>query len=259
MNKFIFVSISAGVLSISANAKDFSLRSGYDYTDYSGGHGTRNIIFSELKNKIDHGASVINVSRGSRNYGDGKSWNAIRGGATVWYNWNTWISTRTGVSLAENSPVFARKDLQQDISFNLIPKTLLNFGYRFANYFGDTDVNAWSGGLSLYTGPLITSWKYTYYNTQDTGGSYSNIVSLRINDQKGAGNTQLWLSRGTGAYTYDWSPDTRKGALKSISIKRVQPLNERLILGLTLGKQWYNTPVDNYHNLQAIADISVQF
>lgn len=259
MKRILFASTVLAAVSLPAAAADFTLSAGYDFTDYSGEHGTRNVMFSELKTKLDNGAAVFNISEGTRDYGHGESWDAFRGRATVWYNWNQWLSSKTGIAIAENTPVFARQDVQQDVSLKLLPKTLFTFGYRYANYFGDTDVDAFSGGVSLYTGPFVTTWRYTHYDTEDAGGSYSHVVSLRMNDWKGKGNTQLWLSRGTGAYTYDWAPDTRKGTLKSVSLRRNQPLTEQLILGLTLGKQWYDTPVDNYHSLQAVADINWQF
>lgn len=258
MKRTLLTSFVLGAVSLPA-AAELTLTAGYDFTDYSGSHGTRNVVFSELKTKLDHGAAVFNISEGKRDYGHGEDWDALRGRATVWYNWNQWLSSKTGVALAENTPVFARRDLQQDISLKVVRNTLFTLGYRYANYFGDTDVNAFSGGIALYTGPFITTWRYTHYDTEDAGGSYSHIVSLRMNDKKGKGNTQLWLSRGTGAYTYDWSPDTRKGTLKSVSLRRIQPLTEQLTLGLTLGKQWYDTPVDKYHSLQAVADIAWQF
>lgn len=255
----ISLAASSFLFSLQTFARDLSLTAGYDYTDYSGSHGSRNVTFTELKNKLEHGAFVVNISQGKRDYGQGESWEALRGRATVWYNWNPWLSTRTGMAIAENTPVFARRDIQQDISLKVLPGSLLTVGYRFANYFGNIDVNALSGAFSLYTGQFISTWRYTYYDTEDSGESYSNIISLRMNDRTGGGNTQLWLSRGTGAYTYDWSPNTRKGKIESISIRRIQPLTEQLFLGLTLGKQWYDTPVDNYHSLQTAADITWSF
>lgn len=261
MNKILFVSLMIGTASIPsvAVATDMSMRAGYDFIDYSGEHGTRKSIFSELKTNIDNGVAVFNLSEGRRNYGNGDSWNALRGHTTVWYNWNQWLSTKTALSISENTPVFSRRDAQQDVSIKVIPKTVFTLGYRYANYFGNTDVNAFSGGISLYTGPFITSWRYTHYDTEDSGGSYSHIVSVRINDMNGKGNTQLWMSRGTGAYTYDWSPDTKRGTLKSISLRRNQPLTEVLTIGLTLGKQWYDTPVSSYHSQQVLTDITWQF
>ncbi len=259
MKRILYTSIAVGLLTATAEAKDLSLTAGYNFTDYSGVHGTRHISSVEIKNKLESGAAVFNISQGKRDYGQGESWDALQGRGTLWYNWNPWLSSKTGIAIAENTPVFSRKDLQQDISLKLIPQTLLTFGYRYANYFDDTNMNAWSGGFSLYTGPFITSWRYTYYDTVGIGSSYSNIISLRLNDSNGSGNTQLWLSKGTGAYAYEWDPETRKGKLKSISLRRVQSLTKQLSLGLTVGKQWYDTPVDNYHSLQGVADITWTF
>ncbi|EAM2857313.1 YaiO family outer membrane beta-barrel protein [Salmonella enterica] len=251
----IFLSSSLSM----ANASTDSLSAGYLYNNYSDGHGYGNVVYAELKKKVDHSTTVVNITHGRRNYGNGEAWNAFRGKVTVWYDWNSFFSTRTGISVSENTPVFARKDLQQDLSFKLIHNLLFTTGYRYANYFGDTDVNSFSGKISLYTGPVISSWRYTHYNTQGKGGSYSNIISFQLNDLNGKGNTQLWLSRGTGAYTYDWLSETHKGTLESISLRRIQPLTDRLNLGVTLGKQWYNTPIDNYSNLQVAADFIFAF
>ena len=34
------------------------------------------------------------------------------------------------------------------------------------------------GGVSLYTGPVITSYRYTHYDSSDAGGSYLLCVPL---------------------------------------------------------------------------------
>ena len=148
------------------------------------------------------------------------------------------------------SPVFARQDFRQDINLALLPKTLFTTGYRYTKYYDDVEVDAWQGGVSLYTGPVITSYRYTHYDSSDAAGSYSNMISVRLKDPRGAGYTQLWLSRGTGAYTYDWTPETRYGSMKSVSLQRIQPLTEQLNLGLTAGKVWYKTPNHNFNGLQ---------
>lgn len=106
---------------------------------------------------------------------------------------------------------------------------------------------------------MITSYRYTHYDSSDAGGSYSNMISVRLNDPRGTGYTQLWLSRGTGAYTYDWTPETRYGSMKSVSLQRIQPLTEQLNLGLTAGKVWYDTPTDDYNGLQLAAHLTSKF
>lgn len=259
MKKILIASIVLTSISASAKANDVSLNAGYEYINYSGDHGKRNLSFIELRNKLEDGNTVFNLSYGERDYGGGRSWDSVRARATVWYKWNKWLSSRTSLAVAENTPVFARKDFQQDVSLKILPDTIFTVGYRYANYFEDIDVNAWSGGVAWYVGSFIASWRYTHYDTQEIGGSYSHLLSVRMNDKNSSGYTQLWLGRGNGAYTYDWAPDTKKGTIKSVNLKRTQPLNEYITLGLSAGKQWYKTPVDKYHNLQGMADITWYF
>ena len=222
-----------------------SITAGYDFTDYSGEHGNRNLAYAELVAKVENATLLFNLSQGRRDY-ETEHFNATRGQGAVWYKWNNWLTTRTGIAFADNTPVFARQDFRQDINLALLPKTLFTTGYRYTKYYDDVEVNAWQGGVSLYTGPVITSYRYTHYDSSDAGSSYSNMISVRLKDPRGAGYTQLWLSRGTGAYTYDWTPETRYGSMKSISLQRIQPLTEQLNLGLTAGKVWYDTPTDDY-------------
>lgn len=85
------------------------------------------------------------------------------------------------------------------------------------------------------------------------------MVSIRLKDLHGRGYTQLWLSRGTGAYNYDWSPETLYGSMKSVSLQRIQPLADSLNLGLTVGKSWHYTPTRDYHGLQLSSNLSWKF
>ncbi|NUC77565.1 YaiO family outer membrane beta-barrel protein [Escherichia coli] len=235
-----------------------SITAGYDFTDYSGDHGNRNLAYAELVAKVENATLLFNLSQGRRDY-ETEHFNATRGQGAVWYKWNNWLTTRTGIAFADNTPVFARQDFRQDINLALLPKTLFTTGYRYTKYYDDVEVDAWQGGVSLYTGPVITSYRYTHYDSSDAGGSYSNMISVRLNDPRGTGYTQLWLSRGTGAYTYDWTPETRYGSMKSVSLQRIQPLTEQLNLGLTAGKVWYDTPTDDYNGLQLAAHLAWKF
>lgn len=112
-----------------------------------------------------------------------------------------------------------------------------------------TEVNAWSGGGTLYAGPFISSYRYTRYHTVGAGESESHLLSVRLKDGKRKGYTQVFACTGTGAYTYDWTPETRHGKLHSLSVKRSQPLTERLRLDMVLGKQWFETPVSDYSGI----------
>ncbi|WP_312788240.1 YaiO family outer membrane beta-barrel protein, partial [Escherichia coli] len=100
----------------------------------------------------------------------------------------------------DNTPVFARQDFRQDVNLSLLPKTVFTTGYRYAKYYDDAEVNAWQGGIGLYIGQFIAYYRYAHYDSSHAGSSYSNMFSFRLKDSRGDGYTQLWLSRGTGAY-----------------------------------------------------------
>ncbi|WP_251324474.1 YaiO family outer membrane beta-barrel protein, partial [Escherichia coli] len=79
--------------------------------------------------------------------------------------------------------------------------------------------------------------------------NFNQRVSLGRND----------LLIRTFPYTYDWTPETRYGSMKSVSLQRIQPLTEQLNLGLTAGKVWYDTPTDDYNGLQLAAHLTWKF
>ncbi|RDA61927.1 YaiO family outer membrane beta-barrel protein [Hafnia paralvei] len=191
----------------------------------------------------------MNVSRGARDFGHGGSFHGARGRATVWYDWSPLLSTRTGLSLGDNGPVFVRREVLNDFNLKLLKGTVLTAGGRHASYWHNTEVNAFSAGGALYTGPVILAYRYTTYDTVGVGGSYSHLASIRLRDSQGLGYTQLFVSTGTGAYTYDWSPTVRNGKLYSFSLKRVQPLTPNVDLNLVAGKQWFETPATSYSGI----------
>lgn len=249
MKKWLII---LGLLPIASSAMantPESLTIGYNYTDYSSYHGNKNIVFADLKNRLDHGAFILGVAQGNRDYERGETFDAARGKATLWYNWNPVLSTRTGVSFGSNSPVFVRREILNDFNLKFIKNVIMTIGGRHAQYYGGTEVNSWSAGWALYTGNFITTYRYTHYDTIGKGNSESYLFSLRKNDNIGKGNTQIWLSTGTGAYTYDWTPETRNGKLRTFSIKRIQPMTDNINLSLVLGKQWFDTPVQSYSGI----------
>lgn len=98
-----------------------SITAGYDFTDYSGDHGNRNLAYAELVAKVENATLLFNLSQGRRDY-ETEHFNATRGQGAVWYKWNNWLTTRTGIAFADNTPVFARQDFRQDINLALLPK-----------------------------------------------------------------------------------------------------------------------------------------
>ena len=102
------------------------------------------------------------------------------------------------------------------------------------------------------TPQIYTRYQYTRYYNAGTGQSYSHVTSLKINDEKGSGSTQLWFEAGTGAYTLTGCPGGRSGKLYSLALKRSQPLMEDFIINASAGKQWYDTPVSSFSGIMGM-------
>ncbi len=124
-----------------------SITAGYDFTDYSGDHGNRNLAYAELVAKVENATLLFNLSQGRRDY-ETEHFNATRGQGAVWYKWNNWLTTRTSIAFADNTPVFACQDFRQDISLALLPKTLFTTGYRYTKYYDDVEVDAYHSILA---------------------------------------------------------------------------------------------------------------
>ena len=84
-----------------------SITAGYDFTDYSGDHGNRNLAYAELVAKVENATLLFNLSQGRRDY-ETEHFNATRGQGAVWYKWNNWLTTRMGIAFADNTPLPAR-------------------------------------------------------------------------------------------------------------------------------------------------------
>ena len=80
-----------------------SITAGYDFTDYSGDHGNRNLAYAELVAKVENATLLLNLSQGRRDY-ETEHFNATRGQGAVWYHRNNWLTTRTGIAFADNTP-----------------------------------------------------------------------------------------------------------------------------------------------------------
>ena len=98
-----------------------SITAGYDFTDYSGDHGNRNLAYAELVAKVENATLLLIFPRGVVIMKLNISM-PLRGQGAVWYKWNNWLTTRTGIAFADNTPVFARQDFRQDINLALLPK-----------------------------------------------------------------------------------------------------------------------------------------
>lgn len=115
---------------------------GYDFIDYFGDYGNRNLAYVELVAKVENVTLFFNFFQGRRDY-EIEYFNVIRGQGAVWYKWNNWLIIRTGIVFADNTSVFVRQDFRQDINLVLLLKTFFTIGYRYIKYYDDVEVDVW--------------------------------------------------------------------------------------------------------------------
>lgn len=244
-----------------AASNEQNLMAGYEYRDYSKDRGSRNLSFVEYGNKFNKGAIVTRLTNADRDFGSSVSDTGTEGKLDIYYNWNNYLSTKSGLTLSDNTFVFPHQEYRQD--FNITPRKnlVINLGVKHTEYADDVDVDAWSSGLSWYSKRMILSYKYTDYSSDEKGDSYGNTISAKLRDKEGTGNTQLWLGFGTGAYSYEWDPAASKlnGDFKNITLRREQPISNNWLLGFSVGKGWYETPLDNYYSVNGQVDLSYKW
>lgn len=231
---------------------------GYEYKNYSKHHGNRNVGYLEYGYTFDRGAIVSKLSGGSRDYGSGSGSNdGVEGKADLYYNWNKYLSTKTGLTFSDNTPTFVRREYRQEFNIKAIDNVVLTTGGKHTEYYGDVDVNAWLLGGAWYYKRFIVMYRYTHYHSNKAGNSHGNTISVRLKDKTGEGHTQMWLGFGDSAHAYDWDPSNRKssGDFKGVTLRRVQPISANWSVGMALGKSWYETPIYDYNSTNAQLDL----
>lgn len=222
-----------------------------EHIDYSNGHGQRNVASLETVGSFGATTLVLGAAAGRRDYGNDVAFSASRLQATVYHDWNQKISTRTLVGLSTDDPVFANREVAHDLNFKVIPNTVLTAGGRYSKYYDGVHVTALSAGASYYFSRTTVTYRYTDYRLSSGRDSHGNLLSLRVKDAAGGGSTQLWLGKGTSVHWDDGLPELRDGEVKSATIRRVQPLTQKVSLDLSMGKTWYETPIAKFEGLSA--------
>ncbi len=229
---------------------------GYEHRDFSQGRGSSNIGHIEFKNKFTNGAVVADIAGGERDFGKHQQFDGVKGKVDVYYTWNNYLSTRTGITLSNNNPAFVDEEYLQEFTVKVLDNVTMLAGAKYAKYHDNTELKAYSAGVSVYTKRLVYSYKYTDYNSSKTKNGYGNLASVKLKDQTGSGSTQLWVSQGKNAHLYDWLPDASvKKDSKGVSIRRVQPITDSVSVAVSIGKNWYKTPDYKYHNTEGKLDV----
>jgi YaiO family outer membrane protein len=167
---------------------------------------------------------------------------AVGGGASVYQDWSSRVSTRTHAFVAEDQPVFAQYDFAQDVTVKVGDSTAVTVGGRWARYFGRQDVTFLSAGIRQYFKGGSISYRLTRVDPDGRSAYLAHLVNLSVNDPHGHGKTQLWLSAGEASLSNAQVAANFSGEDYGAVLQRVQPLTERLSLIPTVGYASYDRP-----------------
>jgi YaiO family outer membrane protein len=167
---------------------------------------------------------------------------AVGGGVTLYQDWSSRVSSRTHAFVAEDSPVFAQYDFAQDLTFKVGGNTAVTLGGRWARYFGHQEVTFLSAGVRQYFKGGSVSYRLTRVDPQGRSAYLAHLANLSVNDPKGAGRTQLWLSAGEASLTNSQLQANFSGEDYGAVIQRVQPLTDRISLIPMVGYSYYDRP-----------------
>jgi YaiO family outer membrane protein len=137
------------------------------------------------------------------------------------------------------------REAAQDVSFKVLPETVLTAGARYARYYGGTDAWSWSAGASQYFKGGMIAYRFTSYDIEHLGHSVGHLGSFKLNDR--GGSSQLWVGHGTSIHDAEFLPVPQRGTYTSAELKRSQKLTPDIALNVGLRRSWYDTPEANYH------------
>jgi len=162
--------------------------------------------------------------------------------AAFYHDWTPSFSTRSEAFVAEDKSPFQHLDIAQDFTGKVAKDTTLTVGARWARYAGGQDVWFVSGGVRQYFKGGSVAYRLSWTKPNALSGYLSHLASITINDGRGKGTTQLWLSSGAASLATSQLPDTFRGKDLAALLHRVQPINDSMALLLSLGLSAYDRP-----------------
>lgn len=208
---------------------------------YSDGLGKLKSVSLEYKLVNDDTTVVFTPAVGERSVG-AFSETAFGAGVAVYFKLSEGVSTRTYAAIAEDEPVFANRQLAQDVTFNATKDTTITVGGRWARYFGDRDVYFVSAGARHYFKGGSVSYRLSYVDPEGRDGFLAHLVNLSLNDRDGRGKTQLWLGAGAASLDRPIDQPNFSGEDYSATLRRVQPLTGQLSLVGQVGITSFDRP-----------------
>ena len=165
-------------------------------------------------------------------------------GAMIYHDWSSRISTRTSAFVAQDAPVFANYDFAQDVTLRVGDSTTVTLGGRYARFFGEQDVTFFSAGLRQYFRFGSMAYRLTRVDPEGRDSYLAHLVNLTVNDPRGGGKTQLWLSLGEASISNAQVPNNFSGDDYGAVLRRVQPITDNFALVPLIGYTSYDRPTD---------------
>ena len=153
------------------------------------------------------------------------------------------LATASELFLAEDKSPFAHVSLLQEVTAKVAAGTTITAGARWARYAGGQDVWFLSGGVRRYFGRGSAAYRLTWTKPTTRSGYLGHLLSFTLNDAKGAGKSQLWLSTGAASMGNAQLPDSFRGKDWAVQARRTQPLSGRMALIVSGGLSSYDRPV----------------
>lgn len=217
-----------------------------EHVSFSDGRGKRWVGEAEASRKWGPSTIVFSIANGRRDFGS-ESHRGTRAEFDFYHDWTERLTSRTTASLGTNSPVFARHRVRQEIGFKVADALLLQGAVGHTRYYRGVDAPNWSAGATYYFGGGFASYRYTGYDVEGLGNTHSHLVSVRLDDGRDSkGFTQAWVGGGTSLHEIDLTPDIGRGKVRSVALRRVQPLGGAVALDLSAGRNWYDTDGGDY-------------
>jgi YaiO family outer membrane protein len=215
-----------------------------EHLSYTDDRGSRHIVNAETLADLGKTTVSVGLAKGWRKTDDAR-FKSTRVSASLAHDWSRRLSTRTSISLASNSPVFATRDMRQDVTFKLMPETAINLGARRARYFDGVKALSWSAGATQYFAGGFVSYRFTSYDIQNVGHSTAHLVSARLKDPYGS--TQLWAGHGTALREVEWLTTPAKGRFSTVELRRVQNIGGGVGLVAGVNRGWYRTGAGSFN------------
>lgn len=232
-------------LTLPAKATETTAAAWLEHTNFSDKFGKRIVAEVNLSQRWDDTTVVFDLAHGKRDYAD-EDFSGTRFGATVYRDWSERLYTQTSVAVAGNSPLFPTHRFKQDVNLKFGRNAVASVGIGHNRYYGDRNALTWTAGGSYYFKGGFASYRYSGFDVEKLGRTHGHLASVRIEDSRGRGFSQLWLGGGNSLHEYELLPTLNKGKVRSVALRRLQPVKNNVALDLSVGRSWYDTGVADY-------------